>query len=476
MGSIASLVLVPILASALVVAAEPGDQLARPGEGTMFTVRTAIDAMRGVHLASLSADQQAALAKRLDAAWDYLSKVGPEGRKALEDAVKGAETATPTDSFFLLDASRLLIGVTPNYPAQKTIAREALRNADLAESAEDAFYLFYLLAVDRKREDLPTIVRVLGLPDAAQARVMAHALTLDWRLQQLFVLGVFGSDALPAVREGLRSADPLFRRGAAHVAGMFFDDRSLPAFRELLKDKDPRVAAEAARAIGSVGREEDVATLGALVSQAADPEVRFAAAFALYDLTNPKAVPALVQGLVDARKEVRGECVSGLLLYHSAEALGALVARLPNETDADVRRSILKGLGREGTMAHAAELQGYASGGRLAKTVELEACLRDVRARGALEPRPWEGVPPRQEAPDKMDAACRDLIGNSGRVTDALGEILGRHAGPEDVSCLEEARAIALKRLSDEGLYDWRALTSVIKVARMRGASMPHRP
>ncbi len=474
--SIASLVFLAALASGVPAAAGRNDETPKPGLATTWTVPRAIDAMRGNRLSSLTAEEKGTLAARLDSVWAFLSESGPEGRKALEGAVTAARTASPVDSFFLLDASRLLVGVTRDYAEQKTIAREALRVADLAESAEDAFYLSYLLALDRKREDLPTIARVLGLPDVAAGRVVAHSLTLDWRLQQLFVLGVFGTGALPVVRESLRSADPLIRRGAAHVVGMFFDDLSLPALRELLRDKDPRVVAEAARALGSVGREEDVASLGALVAQAADEEVRFQAAFALYELTTPKAVPALIPGLSDARKEVRAECLSGLLRYHDAAALSAVVRRLPAESDPEVRRGILQALGKEGTMEHAAEIEGLATGGRLAKTAELEACLRDIRARGARAPRPWEGVPPRQEALEKLDAACRELIANSGRVTDALGEILGRHAGPDDISCLQEARSAALKRLSESGLYDWRALTSAIKVARMRGRVAPQQP
>jgi hypothetical protein len=199
--------------------------------------------------------------------------------------------------------------------------------------------------------------------------------------------------------------------------------------------------------------------------------VRFEAAFALYDLTTPKAVPALVPGLQDARKDVRAECVSALVRYHDAAALSALVRQLPSEKDPEIRRAILQGLAREGTMPLAVEIEKLATDGRIAKTAELDACVREIRGRSALTPRPWEGVPPRTVAPDKMAAACEELAANSGRLTDPLSEILGRSVGPEDVPCLQEARSDALKRLSEAGLYDWRALTSALKLARMRGGA-----
>jgi len=282
---------------------------------------------------------------------------------------------------------------------------------------------------------------------------------------------VFGTESLPVVRESLRSADPLIRRGGAHVVGMFFDGASLPALRQFLRDPDPRVVAEAARAIGHVGREEDTTALGDLLARSPDGRVRFEAAFALYDLTTPKAVPALVPGLEDARTDVRAECVSGLLRYHDAAALSALVRRLPSERDPAIRRAILQGLAREGTMPLAVELENLATDGRIQRTADLDLCLREIRGRGALEPRPWEGVPPRTVAPDEMDAACEELAARSGLLTDSVSAILGRSAGPEDVPCLQEARAEALKRLTQEGLNDWRALTSALKLARLRGGA-----
>jgi HEAT repeat protein len=469
----AAILLAAFLATGRPVAAGADEKGAPPGIAAKWTVPSAIDAMRGVHLAALTTDGKAALATRLDSAWEFLSGSGPEGRKALEDAVVAARAASPVDSFFLLDASRLLAGVTRDYAEQKKIAREALMVADFAASAEDAFYLSYLLAIDRKREDLPAIARILGLPDDATATVIPRSLDLDWRVQQLFVLGVFGTESLPVVRQSLRSADPLIRRGGAHVVGMLFDDASLPALRQLLRDPDARVVAEAARAVGSVGREEDVTALGALLAQSADGRVRFEAAFALYELTTPKAVPALIPGLQDARQDVRAECLSALLRYHDAAALAALVRQLPSEKDPEIRRAILQGLAREGTMPLAVEIEKLAADGRIAKTADLDACLREIRGRSALEPRTWEAAPPRTPAPDRMAAACEELAANSGRLTDQVSEILGRSAGPEDVPCLQEARSEALKRLSEAGLSDWSTLTAALKLARLRGEAAP---
>jgi HEAT repeat protein len=223
-------------------------------------------------------------------------------------------------------------------------------------------------------------------------------------MQLNFVFGVFGTSSLPFLREALRSPERNIRRNAAVLAGVFFDDLAAPALRELLNDSEPEVRAMAARSLGVSGLPGDVETLGKLLATDAVPEVRFNAAFALYEIASPTAVPHLLAGLADSEARIRNECAAGLGYYHDDAALGGLVRRLPLEPEEQIRASILETLGAAGTLAHATELGSLVKSGALPAGEEVQATIARMRERGAKIPLPfpWPALPDQKIASKKI--------------------------------------------------------------------------
>lgn len=108
------------------------------------------------------------------------------------------------------------------------------------------------------------------------------------------------------------------------------DERYAGAFREvgeMLRSESDRIRANAADALGAMGKPE---TVPLLMEAAADPatDVRSRAAFALGKLGDPRGVPALIAMAKDSSWEVRGNAVQALGMVGDASGRQAVEALL----------------------------------------------------------------------------------------------------------------------------------------------------
>jgi len=189
-------------------------------------------------------------------------------------------------------------------------------------------------------------IKDLAAPDAKQRRNAA------------FAIGKIGPDATPAVprlARALADADPRVIDAAAFALGEIGPPAkdALPALVQLLEDKnaDPRARRSAAFAIGSL-KPAHASAIAALAVALDDgnPGVRQNAAWALGRVPLGPAAPIILKGLEtkinDADPLVRRD-VAGAVGNFGRDARGllpTLLARLPGESDVEVRKAILNTL------------------------------------------------------------------------------------------------------------------------------------
>ena len=197
------------------------------------------------------------------------------------------------------------------------IARSAIRRAHAA----------YLLGLVRDPENVPTVMPLLGDPDADVRRVAARALgfigdpsaasgILDAVRSQQGRIGLpawvaaeallaMGVGVTEALKDGLTSADHFVRSVCVMVAGYGTFASVVPELRILLAtDTEPDVRTGATVALGLIGSADDVATLAWLTHASEATVLRRSAATALGDLGSREGLETLVGLLGDADRRL----------------------------------------------------------------------------------------------------------------------------------------------------------------------------
>ncbi|MBE3097665.1 MAG: MFS transporter [Planctomycetes bacterium] len=102
-----------------------------------------------------------------------------------------------------------------------------------------------------------------------------------------------------------------------------------------LSDPDPEVREEAARALGRIG-ESDAEAVDALMKRLRDPQstIRPDAAAALGQIGDPRAIPALLEGLACPLPEVQDACARALAAFEKPPRATKTVRRLRSVEDA----------------------------------------------------------------------------------------------------------------------------------------------
>jgi HEAT repeat protein len=159
--------------------------------------------------------------------------------------------------------------------------------------------------------------------------------------QAALALASFGRPAFGPLSEQLTSANATVRRNAAWSIGeltnMVHGERAgaVPQLITLLGDSDPWVRMAAARALGEVRDERALTRLVATLSDD-NWRVRELAVWALSEMKDDRAVNALCSVLLsDARSEVRRGAAEALGEIASADALPSLKQAL-NDTESSV--------------------------------------------------------------------------------------------------------------------------------------------
>ena len=211
-----------------------------------------------------------------------------------------------------------------------------------------------------------------------------------------------------------------------------------------LDDPDPEVREEAARALGRIGS-TDAEAVDALVARLKDPQstIRPDAAQALGQICDPRAIPALLEGLACPLPEVQDACAYALqaikkpgrstrtarALRRTEDASDAPVAELVGrleDPDPVVREEAARALGRVGSAEAVDALIRRLLDRTSAICSDAALALGDIGDPRAI-PALTQGLS--DGSPDVQDACAR-----------ALGDIGGRQAVRHLLRLLEEKR------------------------------------
>ena len=120
--------------------------------------------------------------------------------------------------------------------------------------------------------------------------------------------------ALPALREALRSASSGDQVLAAEQLGLLGDGTGTGVLESAVTDEDRPlpVRRAAATALGRIGWSRSTDPLSRVLVRSVDPILRCAAAEALGRIGSPAALPALTAGLASPAAEVRRTCAGAL--------------------------------------------------------------------------------------------------------------------------------------------------------------------
>jgi HEAT repeat protein len=186
-------------------------------------------------------------------------------------------------------------------------------------------------------------------PDAAAledlVRVLAAGPGAGAREAAAAALARIGARAVPALVARLDAADPDLRQAAASVLGAIADPGTVPALVARLADADANVRAGAADALGRIGGADAVAALRAAVDSD-DPTLRLSAIEALAPL-HASLPPERIEALL-ADRPLRRALYRMLGGSDDARAL-AIVARGVADSSRPAREAALAALGRQRT-------------------------------------------------------------------------------------------------------------------------------
>ena len=123
-------------------------------------------------------------------------------------------------------------------------------------------------------------------------------------------------------------------------------------------------------------------------------------------------MPLLAKGLNDREASLRGAAALGLGLTKLAVAVGPLLNRLPQETDAEVEMEIVRALGRVGDPRAVPVLAERAAGGGFFSRIPTAIRVEAVRALGELGGEPARAVLQRllrDRSPEVREAVLKAL-------------------------------------------------------------------
>ena len=172
--------------------------------------------------------------------------------------------------------------------------------------------------------------------DAAVPGLLAALRHADWRTRKFAAYGLGEAEphldrakVIAALSDRLTDEHADVRDRSAWALGEIEDAAAVPALvRALQSDRDRRVRATAAWALGEI---EDASAVNGLVSVLKDPDValRKKAAWALGEIEDSSAIPELIQALGDdADVGVRREAAWALGEIEDRAAVAALVSAL----------------------------------------------------------------------------------------------------------------------------------------------------
>jgi len=261
--------------------------------------------------------------------------------------------------------------------------------------------------------------------------------------------------AVPALLSVLKDENAAVRLAAVQSLGNLSDPRAVDALVQALKtDTDPEVREAAAEALGEIDSPRAVPGLIAALGSEKVGAVRAKIAWALGEIDDKRAVEALGAVVRDPDAEVRRQAVSALGELESAAAVPMLIPAL-KDADIETRKQAASALGEIGSKDAVEALIP------LTKDADAEVRKETVQALGQIEDK---------RALPALEAAVRDAnVEVRRQAIEAIGQLDElRSAPPALITALkdddQEVRKAAVEALGQ--LEDEEAVPALIPLTR----------
>ena len=448
-----------ILAVTALGCLRPPEPPPRP-EKTKASVEYWITGMKNIRPAELDEDQRKQKERFLELAWNQLMLEGaPAARRIREELA-----VTPDDAYFQLSASMVLYQIQGSAAHPDIIA--ALERSALADNPFQYFYLCHRLAHARDERVLP-VLRVF-LANEKTIFIDKDAPMLDAPTACIYVYGVFGPGAVPALMEACNDLSPTVRANAASVLGYFGDTTPLALLPDMLKtDSAERVRASAANALGQMDHTAAVPPLAAALTRDGNPSVRAACAFALGELQDSSCLNGLTIAVNDISPPVREYAVVSIELLMLPECAEVLENRLAIEKHESVRLLILRALGNLGFERSLTVLQKIIDADTR-ESAEAARAYQKIRGMGPAERVPYPDLDGNQISESQLDSVFATLWENYGAGIDTEKKTIFLSATAAHLPKLDELRSRILLKVTDDALYRLGEVTKLMRLIKRR--------
>lgn len=201
-------------------------------------------------------------------------------------------------------------------------------------------------------------------------------------------------EAIPHLLRALKDPEEVVKSGAAKALALI-GEKSAHAtiFEELianLADPDPQVRQYSAYVLGQFGKKagkKDPEIIEALENIAQDENglVRVEVIYALYEIGSPSSENFFIQALLDEEPRVRQYAATALAEIKTTASTKALAGVLKNETEEDIRGIIVTALGKHGSANAVAALLAALPRETEPVKAQIAAKLGDAKTPAAIE-------------------------------------------------------------------------------------------
>jgi HEAT repeat protein len=282
------------------------------------------------------------------------------------------------------------------------LVQDLRRDAEEMHGRNPATRAMVMLAIHRisNRAVIEELVQRLGKARTEEERTGLRSTLLH-----------VGADTVtPLVRELVAATDVSARR-AYRDALVALDHVGVPLLEDMIGDERWFVVRNMVGILGEIRSADAVEHFRRTVEHS-DARVRRETILALSKIGGEEAVPLLAKGLNDRETSLRAAAALGLGLTKLQVAVGPLLNRLPQETDADVETEIVRALGRVGDPRAVPVLAERAAGGSFFSRIPTPIRVEAVRALGELGGEPGRAVLQRllrDRSPEVREAVLKAL-------------------------------------------------------------------
>ena len=262
------------------------------------------------------------------------------------------------------------------------LVQDLRRDAEEMQGRNPGTRAMIMLALHRvaARPVIDELVERLGKARTEEERTAVRATLLH-----------VGADTVTPLVKALVAATDVGARRAYRDALVALDHVGVPLLEDMVGDERWFVVRNMVGILGEIRSADAIDHFRRTIDHG-DARVRRETILALSRIGGEEAVPLLAKGLNDRDDSLRGAAALGLGLTKLPVAVGPLLARLPQENDAEVEVEIVRALGRVGDPRAVPVLAERASGGGFFSRIPAPIRVEAVRALGEIGGEPSRAV------------------------------------------------------------------------------------